>query len=233
MRPLRQRNGSRVDCQPSSGNRRGFFMSKRKSGGAADLPSPPEKACVIVVNAIIDELEVDTCLKDQANPRWLIPSRPSCSASSRVFCALSANRLMSEPDCSARTHLGDNHQRLSRHGRNQKSERVVAASTNYNQAAQLGLALQASHFSTGSWIACCPGTNHTVALQPKRNLFYCGYCRVEGGVEELDAFVARRRSIAAGFIRGQTLHRPSEGTAPCCGRGFGSNLPARADRRTG
>ena len=36
-------------------------MSKRKSGGAADLPSPPEPRCVIVVDAIIDELEVDIC----------------------------------------------------------------------------------------------------------------------------------------------------------------------------
>ena len=54
------------------------------------------------------------------------------------------------------------------------------------KAAHLGIALQASHFSRGTWIACCPGTNHTLELQPKRNLFYCGYCRVGGGVDELD-----------------------------------------------
>ena len=59
------------------------------------------------------------------------------------------------------------------------------------KAAQLGLALRASHFSTGSWIACCPGTNHPLELQPKHNLFYCGYCRDGGGVDELDAFVSR------------------------------------------
>jgi hypothetical protein len=28
------------------------------------------------------------------------------------------------------------------------------------KATQLGLALQASHFSRGTWLACCPGTNH-------------------------------------------------------------------------
>ena len=74
------------------------------------------------------------------------------------------------------------------------------------KAAQLGLALQASHFSRGTWIACCPGTNHTLELQRKRNLFYCGYCRVGGGIDELDEFVAQRRSTAAGFIGGRTLH---------------------------
>jgi hypothetical protein len=38
------------------------------------------------------------------------------------------------------------------------------------RAAKLGLALQASHFSRGSWIACCPGTNHTLELHPEREM---------------------------------------------------------------
>jgi hypothetical protein len=79
-------------------------------------------------------------------------------------------------------------------------------STNRNQAAHLGLALQASHFSRGTWIARCRGINHTLELQPKQNLFYCGYCRFGGGMDELDAFVAQRRSTAAGVIGGRTLH---------------------------
>jgi hypothetical protein len=54
------------------------------------------------------------------------------------------------------------------------------------KAAHLGLALEASNFSRGTWIACCPGTNHTLELQPKRNLFYCGYCKVGGGIDKLD-----------------------------------------------
>jgi hypothetical protein len=44
----------------------------------------------------------------------------------------------------------------------------------------------------GTWIARCPGTNHTLELQPKRNLFYCGYCKVGGGIPELEEFAARR-----------------------------------------
>jgi hypothetical protein len=64
------------------------------------------------------------------------------------------------------------------------------------RAAHLGLALQASHFSKGTWIACCPGTNHTLELQPKRNLFYCGYCRVGGGIDKLDEFAAQRKEYS-------------------------------------
>jgi hypothetical protein len=74
------------------------------------------------------------------------------------------------------------------------------------KADHLGLSLQASQFTRGTWIACCPGTNHTLELQPKRNLFYCGCCPVGGGIDQLDGFVAQRTSTAAGFIRGRTLH---------------------------
>jgi hypothetical protein len=33
-----------------------------------------------------------------------------------------------------------------------------------SQAAHLGLPLEASIFSRGTWIACCSGTNHTLDL---------------------------------------------------------------------
>ena len=37
-------------------------MSKRKSGGhAAESPSPPEIVCILVVDTIIDEFEVEIC----------------------------------------------------------------------------------------------------------------------------------------------------------------------------
>jgi hypothetical protein len=37
-------------------------MSKRKSGGhAAESPSPPEIVCILVVDAIPDEFEVELC----------------------------------------------------------------------------------------------------------------------------------------------------------------------------
>jgi hypothetical protein len=64
------------------------------------------------------------------------------------------------------------------------------------RAARLGLALQPSHFSRGTWIARCPGANHILELQPKQNLFCCGCCRVGGGIDELVEFVARKRSTA-------------------------------------
>jgi hypothetical protein len=73
-------------------------------------------------------------------------------------------------------------------------------------AAHLGLALQPSQFGRRTWIACCPGTNHTLELQPKRNLFYCGYCRVGGGIDDLEKFVAERRCTAACFVGARTVH---------------------------
>ncbi len=37
-------------------------MSKRKSGGRpVELPSPPEMVCILVVDAVIDEIEVEIC----------------------------------------------------------------------------------------------------------------------------------------------------------------------------
>jgi hypothetical protein len=73
-------------------------------------------------------------------------------------------------------------------------------------AAHLGLALQPSHFTRGIWIACCPGTNHTLELKPKQNLSYCACCRAGGGTDELVEFAARKRRIAAGFTGRRTLH---------------------------
>ena len=56
------------------------------------------------------------------------------------------------------------------------------------KTAGLGLSPNASNLGVGIWIARCPGTNHTIQMQPKRNLFFCGYCRVKGGIDELDEF---------------------------------------------
>ena len=62
------------------------------------------------------------------------------------------------------------------------------------KAAQLGLLPKASNLGIRTWIA--PGANHTLELQPKKNLFYCGYCRVGGGRDELDEFVAQRKEYS-------------------------------------
>jgi hypothetical protein len=61
------------------------------------------------------------------------------------------------------------------------------------KAAQMGLSPKASNLDMGAWIARCPGTNHTLEMQPKRNLFYCGYCKVGGGIDELDEFATQRK----------------------------------------
>src|SRR5260370_18985799 len=86
MRPLRQRNGSRVIVSPPRETGRGFFMSKRKSGGhAAASPSPPAIICILVVDAIIDEFEVEICCQRtdgvdrvfSTSMDWLRAERPS------------------------------------------------------------------------------------------------------------------------------------------------------------
>jgi hypothetical protein len=64
------------------------------------------------------------------------------------------------------------------------------------KAAQLGLSPMASSLGVGAWIARCPGTNHALHMQPKRNLFFCGYCGVKGGMAELDEFAAQRKEYS-------------------------------------
>src|ERR1700688_3107221 len=86
MRPLRQRNGSRVIVSPPRETDGGFFMSKRKSGAhAAESPSPREIVCTLVVDAIIDEFEVEICCERtdgvdrvfSTSMDWLRAERPS------------------------------------------------------------------------------------------------------------------------------------------------------------
>ena len=61
-------------------------MSKRKSGGhAAESPYPPELVCILVVDAIIDEFEVEICCQRtggvdrvfSTSMDWLSAERPS------------------------------------------------------------------------------------------------------------------------------------------------------------
>ena len=202
-------------------------MSKRKSGGgAADSSSPPERVCVLVVDAIIDEFEVEICCQRtdgvdrvfSTSMDWLRAERPSedtiaYSVETLLFGIITrCLRYVGEPVDVRAGLLSKGHvwAIISSVGLEMdeiKNENELwRESKLITKAAQLGLALQASHFSRGTWIACCPGTNHTLELQPKRNLFYCGYCKVGGGIDELDEFVAQRRSTAAGFIGGRTLH---------------------------
>jgi hypothetical protein len=61
-------------------------MSKRKSDDhAAELPSPPEIVCILVVNAMIDEIEIEICCQRtngvdrvfSTSMDWLHAERPS------------------------------------------------------------------------------------------------------------------------------------------------------------
>src|SRR5665811_779654 len=89
MRPLRQLILSHVNRQPSSDETDGgFFMSKRKSDGrAAGSPSPPEIVCILVVDAVIDEVEVEICCQRtdgvdrvfSTSDGWLRAERPGLS----------------------------------------------------------------------------------------------------------------------------------------------------------
>ena len=44
-----------------------------------------------------------------------------------------------------------------------------------------------------SWVSNCPGANHTLRIQSASNSWGCGYCRQNGGPDELRQFVYKRR----------------------------------------
>jgi hypothetical protein len=202
-------------------------MSKRKSvDHAAEPPSLSEIVCTLVVDEVIDEFEVEICC--QRTPGvdrvfstcmdWLRAERPSedplaYSVETLLFDIIArCRRYVGEPAdvragllskghvCSIVSSVGLEMDEVKNENELWRNSKLIT------KAAHLGLALEASHFARGTWIACCPGTNHTLELQPKRNLFYCGACKVGGGVDELDRFVAQRRSTPTGFLEGRTLH---------------------------
>jgi hypothetical protein len=202
-------------------------MPKSKLGGdAAESSSPPERVCILVVDAIIDEIEVEICFQrtdgvDRAfstSMDWLHTERRSegtlvHSVETLLFDIVTrCLRYVGDPVDARAGLLGKGHvwaiinSVYLEMNEIKKANELWGEAQIVTRAAHLGLALQASNFSRGTWIACCPGTNHTLELQPKRNQFYCGCCKTAGGIDELDEFVAQRRSTAAGFIGGRTLH---------------------------
>jgi hypothetical protein len=204
-------------------------MSKHKSGGrAAESPSPPKIVCILVVDIILDEFEVEICCQrtdgvdrvfsTSMGMDWLSAERPSestlaYSVETLLFSIIArCLHYVGEPVDVRAGLLSKKHvwaiisSVCLELDEIKKENEVWREAEIVTKAAHLGLALEASNFSRGTWIACCPGTNHTLDLQPKRNLFYCGYCRVGGGIDELDEFVAQRRSTAAEVIGGRTLH---------------------------
>ena len=69
----------------------------------------------------------------------------------------------------------------------------MAGSRNRNQGCPLRTFAEGLKSRCSNLDRTLSGTNHALELQPKRNLFYCGYCRVGGGKDELDEFTAQRR----------------------------------------
>jgi hypothetical protein len=208
-------------------SKEGFFMSGRKSAGyAAERPSPAEIVCILVVDAIIDEVEVEIrCQRANGLDRifstsmdWLCAERLSestlaYSAETLLFNIIArCLRYIGEPVDVRAGLLSKGHvwaiiSSVDREMTEIKNENELwRGATIVTQAAHLGLAPQPSDFGRGTWIARCPGANHILELQPKQNLFYCRCCRVGGGIDKLVEFVARKRSTAEGFTGRRTLH---------------------------
>ena len=202
-------------------------MSKRKSGGqTAGSPAPPEIVCILVVDTMFDDFEVEICCQrtegvdrvfaTSMDLGWLHAERPSESTLAHsvetLLFGIIARCLyyVGEPVDVRAGLLSRRHVEaiISSVGLEmdviKKENEVWREAEIVTKAAHLGLSPQASNLDVATWIARCPGTNHALELQPKRNLFYCGYCRVGGGKDELDEFTAQRRST--GFIRGRTLN---------------------------
>jgi hypothetical protein len=202
-------------------------MPKRRSDDhPTELPSPPEMVCTLVVDAVIDEFEIEIyCQRSDGVDRvfstsmdWLRAERPSestlaYSVETLLFKIIArCLRYVGEPVDVRAGLLSKGHvwaiitsvclEMDEIKNENELGRRAEIVTT----AAHLGLALQPSQFGRRTWIACCPGTNHTLELKTKQNLFYCGCCRVGGGIDELAKFVARKRSTAADFTGRRTLH---------------------------
>ena len=194
-------------------------MSKHKSDGqAAESPARPEIVCSLVVDDTFDEFEVEICCQrtdgvDRAfctskDLDWLRAERPSEST-----LAYSAETLLFHIIWSCLHYVGEPVDVRAGLLRKEHVEAIISSirlemneikkenevwreAEIVTKAAQVGLSPKASTLDVGTWVARCPGTNHTLQMQPKRNLFYCGYCRVEVGIDELGEFVAQRKEYS-------------------------------------
>ena len=149
-------------------------MSKRKSGGpAAGSTSPPETVCVLVIDAIIDEIEVEICCQRiggvarvfAPSMDWLRAERPSESTLAYSVETLLFNiiarclRYVGEPVDVRAGLLSKGHvwaiitsvclemDEIKNENESWREAEIVTT------AAHLGLALQPSQFGRGTWIA--------------------------------------------------------------------------------
>jgi hypothetical protein len=204
-------------------------MSKRKSDGqAAESSSPPEIVCILMVDNTFDEFEVEICCQrtngvDRAfatdkDLDWLRDERPSEStlaySAETLLFGIVARCLyyVGEPvDVRAgllsKKHVWAIIRSVRREMKEIKKENEVWREAEIvTKARQLGLSPQASSLSERTWVAYCPGTKHPLELQPKRNRFYCGYCRVGGDIDKLNEIAAGPKSVPGESIGWRTLH---------------------------
>ncbi len=64
-------------------------------------------------------------------------------------------------------------------------------------ARALRLQPEPSRTSPTSWSANCPGTHHWISINAESERWGCGYCKRNGGPEELWAFVTERKAAEA------------------------------------
>jgi hypothetical protein len=188
-------------------------MLKCKSdGGAAVSPSSPEIVCILAVKTIVDDWEIEICCQRSdeidrvfsTDMDWLRAERPS---ESKLFNSVAillpsiiqrclhfvgkpipvrAGLLSKERVQAIISDVYFEMDKIKKENGELREAEIV------KKATQLGLHPEASNLSGGIWFARCPGTNHPLQLQPKRSLFYCGYCKVGGGIDKLDEFAAER-----------------------------------------
>jgi hypothetical protein len=194
-------------------------MPKCKSDDrAAESAASPETVCTLVVDNTFDEFDVeircqraggiDRAFTTDKDLDWLRAERPSestlaCSAETLLFSIIASCLYhVGEPVDVRAGLLSKKHVdaivssvRLEM-DEIKKANEVWREAEIVTKAAQVGLAPKPSNLDVGTWVARCPGTNHTLQMQPRRNLFYCGYCRVGGGADELDEFAAQRKDYS-------------------------------------
>jgi hypothetical protein len=162
--------------------------------------------CILTVNTILDKCEVEICCQrvdgvDRVfaySMDWLHAERPSESELANSVEGLLpgiiakclhfvGNPVQVRAGLLSKEHveaiISGVHFKMDEIQRENDEPRLAEIVTT---AAALGLAPEASNLSEGTWRARCPGTNHTLELQPKRSLFYCGYCKVGGGMDKLE-----------------------------------------------
>ena len=148
-------------------------MSKRKSDSrAAGSPSPPEMVCTLVVDAVIDEIEVEICCQrtdgvdrvfsTSMGMDWLRAERPSVSTLTYSIDTLLFSiiarclRYVGEPVDVRAGLLSKKHVEAIINSvcfeldEIKKENEVWRETEIVTKAAHLGLALEASNFSRGT-----------------------------------------------------------------------------------